>query len=279
MVLVYYIMLTKIAGGIIFCLSACCGTVLAQPVAAPDSTQKAIKSSTYKPVIQPVKKPKPITKELSAGLRLNTDGWSFIIERGRYKTSEPKKIDMFHDVRVMQFEFTEHRHPKELKVYAADGRSTKTYVYGKINNFYSVRLNIGNRKMIAGKPYPKSISVHWVYAGGLSIGLLKPYYLETADLGTIKYTPETSHSFLNTAAAIGSAGFAKGIGETKIIPGIDVKTGLHFDFSQNKFLVAAVEVGIAGEYYSQDIEMMALQKATPYLFNFYAGIQFGKRRR
>ncbi|HTN17753.1 MAG TPA: hypothetical protein VL092_08745, partial [Chitinophagaceae bacterium] len=40
------------------------------------------KDSTAKPLPLPkpiIKKPKPITKEISGGLRLNTDGWSVIM--------------------------------------------------------------------------------------------------------------------------------------------------------------------------------------------------------
>lgn len=252
------------------------------------------KDSTAKPVPLPrpplIKKPKPITKEFSLGLRLNTDGWSFVFESGKAKAQDMKRIDQFHDVRILQFEFNERRNPKELRMYGwdRDRQSDKMYAFGKLNNFYSLKFNIGNRKMIAGKPYPKSISVHWVYAGGLTLGLLKPYYVDaytskdngaSFELESIKYTPENSPYFLNPLYVVGSSGFAKGIGETKIIPGLHLKSALHFDYTPDKFKVAAIEIGATAEFYTQKIEMVASQKAVPYFFNLYAGIQFGKRRR
>lgn len=272
-----------------FLLSTCCiaigGQAFAQVISSKDST--VVSKPLPKPII---KKPKPITKEISAGLRLNTDGWGFFLETGKAKSEDLKRIDMFHDVRIMQFEFNERRHPKELRMYGwdRDRQSDKMYAFGKLNNFYSLKFNMGNRKMIAGKPYPKSVSVHWVYAGGVTIGLLKPYYVDayishdngaSYALESVKYSADNSASFLNPLYVVGSSGFGKGLGETKIIPGLHLKTALHFDYTPDKFKVAAIEVGATGEFYAKKIEMVANQKAVPYYFNLYASIQFGKRRR
>jgi hypothetical protein len=249
--------------------------------------------STAKPTPLPrqiIKRPKPITKETSFGARIHTDGWSVFFESGKVKSDDMKRIDMFHDVRILQFEFSERRHPKELRMFGWDinKQSDRKYTFGKVNNFYALKFNIGNRKMIAGKPYPNSVSVHWVYAGGLSLGLLKPYYVEayiskdggqTFEKNTIKYTPEMSPYFLNPVYVIGAASFTQGLGEMKIVPGLHLKTALHFDYAKDKFLVSAVEVGGSAEFYTSKIELMANQKAVPYFFNLYAGIQFGKRRR
>lgn len=252
------------------------------------STDSSVK---VKPMPKPiVKRPKPITKESSVGLRLNTDGWSFIFESGKAKSQDLKRIDMFHDVRILQFEFNEKRHPKELRMYGWDRnqQSDKMYAFGKVNNFYSLKFNIGMRKMIAGKPYPKSVSVHLVYAGGLTLGLLKPYYVDaytskdggaTFELAPVKFTPENSQYFLDPLYVVGSSGFTKGLGEMKIIPGLHLKSALHFDYTPNKFKVAALEVGATAEYYTKKIEMVASQKPVAYFFNLYAGIQFGGRRR
>lgn len=255
----------------------------------PSSAQiYSSKDSTAKPTPLPkpiIKRPKPIMKERSAGLRLNTDGWTVFFERGKVKSEDVKRMDMFHDVRILQFEFSERRHPKELRMYGwdRDRQSDQMYVFGKINNFYALKFNIGNRKMLAGKPYPKAVSVHWVYAAGLSIGLLKPYYVNAynavGEPEVMKYSEETSPYFLNSLNVLGASGLTQGIGEIKIKPGLHLKTALHFDYAADKFIVSAVEIGTSAEIYTSKIELMANQKATPYFFNLYAGIQFGKRKR
>ena len=84
-------------------------------------------------------------------------------------------------------------------------------------------------------------------------------------------------AFLDQNDIAGSAGFSQGLGETKMIIGAHLKTGLHFDFSGNRRTVLGLDVGANFEYYSQPIQIMALQAGTPYFFNLYASIQFGKR--
>ena len=162
-----------------------------------------------------------------------------------------------------------------------DNRDTKPFIYGKTNNFYAFKLGYGMRKMIAGKPETKTVSVHWVYLGGLSLGLQKPYYLETynQDNGTIesiKYSEETERRFLGQYI-IGSSGFTKGLNETQIIPGFHAKTALHFDFAATKKSKIALETGINAEYYTKKIELMAYQDAKPYFIDVYVSLQFGGR--
>lgn len=233
------------------------------------------------------KKPKPIEKEFSVGIRLNTDGWSIFADKGRVKSDE-KESDKFYDLRFAQIEFSEHKHPKEIKgsnrgpTYSDKPRP---YKFGKINNFYALKLGYGNRKMLAGKPDPGTVSIHWVYAGGLSIGFLKPYYLDVYQsngMQQIKYEDDPDYFVPanpnDQARIIGRSSLLQGIGETKIIPGIQAKTALHFDvaaFPKRKF---ALETGLNAELYIKKMAIMANVKAQPYILNGYVSLQFGNRK-
>lgn len=240
-----------------------------------------------------VKKPKPIHTEMSLGAKMNTNGWGAYINKGWVRSEDAKHSDQFYNLRYVELEFNEVKNPKETKTTnnflgTYSNESAKPYIYGKINNFYQFNLGYGFRRMIAGKPEPGSVSIHWFYLGGLSLGLLKPYYVNAnvpQDNGgsgplvrkTIKYEDDTKESFLDDRLIISAAGFSKGLGETKIVPGLHFKTGLHFDFAANKKTVLAIETGVSGDLYSQKIEIMANQKAYPYSFNIFAAFQFGKR--
>jgi len=224
------------------------------------------------------KPPKPITHELSLGFRLNSNGWSVYSDIGKVKTEDKKHADMFHNVRIWQIEFTEKKSPAEEKSTADNGAGTNTYIYGKINNFYALKLAYGYRRLLVGKPDPGTVSIHWVNAGGLSIGLLKPYYLNVySDPAAIKYSPSTADDFLNQGLIEGSVGFSKGISEIKVIPGVHLKSALHFDFSANRKNVIGIETGLNFEYYSQAIQLMANQSGTSYFFDIFLAIQFGRR--
>lgn len=229
-------------------------------------------------IVQPVKGPKPITNELSVGFRLNTDGWSVYTDIGKVKSKDPRHIDMFHNVRFWQIEVTEKKNPKEYKSTSDNGGGTNTYIYGKINNLYALKLGWGYRRLLVGKPDPGSVSIHWANVLGLSVGFLKPYYLNTvSDPDAIKYSDANKMDFLNQSYIEGSAGFSKGLSEVKIVPGGHFKSSVHFDFSANRKDVIGVETGFNLEYYSQQVQLMANQPSTAFFADLFIAIQFGRR--
>lgn len=271
-----------------FILSACLLSVFLCTGAA--FAQTLIRDSIQVPVR--VKRPQPIKHELSGGIRLNTDGWSLFLDRGKVKSTD-KTTDYYYNLSFWQIELSEKKHPMEIKRSNTIGNNvdaSNPFVFGKVSNFYAFKIGYGKRKLIAGKPEinndfePKAISIHWVYLGAVSIGLEKPYFIEayvddngTKILKSINYTDTTKEAFLLQADVVGSSGFAKGLGQTKIVPGIHLKTGLHFDFAATKKTKLAIETGLSLDVYSRAIVMMANQKAVPYFSNAYVSFQFGKR--
>jgi hypothetical protein len=242
---------------------------------ATDTVRKPQQIITYpKP-----KGPKPITHEVSAGFRLNSNGWSAYTDIGKVKPKDLRHSDMFYSVRFWQIEFTEKKSPNEEKLTSDNsGSGSSKYIYGKINNFYALKLGYGFRKLLVGKPDPGTVSMHWVNVIGPSLGLLKPYYLNVySDPNAIKYSDATASDFLNQGVIEGSAGFSKGLGEVKFIPGGHFKSAMHFDFSANRKNVIGVETGFNIEYYSSQIQLMANQAGTSYFFDIFLAIQFGKR--
>ncbi len=266
-----------------------------------DSTTGLLKNNfglanPQKQIVKPLRlpKPKPIVKEFGIGASAQTDGWSAFINRGVAKSEDNKTIEKFYDVNYFQFEIQEHKHPKERKENypnpaITDLEKPKPYIYAKINNFYAMKLGFGHRKMIAGKAEQGTVSIHWSYIGGLSAGLLKPYYvdayvpLDPNSQGSpfvkkqIKYDDNYKSYYLNKMYIVGSSGWAVGLNEIKIVPGAYVKSSLHFDFAAHKTVVLAVETGINMEYYTQPIDLMATQDTYPYFVGAFVAVQFGKR--
>jgi hypothetical protein len=252
------------------------GSAFAQTAVVGKDTSKKYRP-TY--VVQKPSGPKPISRELSVGLRLNSNGWSGFVDIGRVKSKDPKHSDMFYKVRLWQVEFTEKKDPKEVKVTGqGGGKGSNKFIYGKINNFYALKLGRAWMKMLAGKPDPGSVSIHWLYGGGFSLGMLKPYYINAfSDPNAIKYDENTKANFLDKNVIEGSAGFAKGLSEIQMVPGFHFKSGLHFDFSANRKSVIGVEAGVNGEYYTQEVQLLANRPGTPYFVDLYVALQVGKR--
>jgi len=251
--------------------------------------QTIYSNSFYKP-----KPSKPFTHEGGAGLIAFTDGWGVFYHNAKSIFENAKTSDKFYKLTFFQISLQEHKDPKEFLENVPskiDGVNSKPFVYGKVNNFYALNLGYGSSKMIAGKPAPGTVSIHWMYSGGLSIGFEKPYYIDMGvpydtigkdtilvNVEPVSYYGENGKYFLRKFLIIGHTSWSKGLSETKVIPGFHLNTALHFDFAFNKETVSSVETGIHFEYFSRPIEIMAMQTNKPYFISGYISFLFGKRR-
>ncbi|HOZ51512.1 MAG TPA: hypothetical protein PLU17_06615 [Chitinophagaceae bacterium] len=233
------------------------------------------------------KKIEPLTQEMSGGFRLNSDGWSFFVNRGFIDEEEHKKS-------YLSIDFSEKKHPKETRtqnenfsvVYPNEVKPLP-YKYGKVNNFYQFKIGYGAYKELTGKLDKKNVMINWVYNGGLSIGLLKPYYLDllvpegnTYVRKFQKYSEANKEYFLdlnNRQTILGGSSFTRGIGETRIMPGLHLKSGFNFDYSASRKSFLGVEIGASAEIYTKAIEIMKNTNNSAFFINFYADIRFGKR--
>lgn len=233
------------------------------------------------------KKIQPLTQEMAGGFRLNSDGWSIFVHRGFLKEEE-------HKTSFLSIDFSEKKHPKETRtqnelfsVMYPNEVKPVPFKYGKVNNFYQFKIVYGGSKELTGKLDKKSVIINWVYGAGLSVGLLKPYYLDLlVPEGNIyvrrfqKYSEENKEYFLdlnNRGTILGGGSFTKGIGEMKLQPGLHLRSGFNFDYSTTRKSFLGVEIGASVELYTKEIEIMKNTKNSSYFINFYADIRFGKR--
>lgn len=221
-------------------------------------------------------------EDLSFGARLNTNGWSIF---GTYG-----KVVSASKYRFYQVELTELRHPKEVKQSSEffDPRilsSPKPFIYGKQNSFFALNFSVGRRVIIGEKAERSGVEVNWIYQGGPTLGLAKPYYLEILQDGndrfrlteSIAYSEENRADFLDISNIYGSSGFTKGLGELRFYPGVHGKTGLNFDWANYSEFVTALEVGLAANLFLRSVPIMVDAPNRPYFIYLYLGIQFGKK--
>lgn len=272
---------------ILFLLAILCATsVIAQPSKIKFRDRLGDSTQLVNTAVKPprVKGPKPLRGELSGGVRINSDGYGIFVDKGWIKGGDQfgsNNKDRYYHVRLLQVELTERKHAKEIRtsnnVGAIGGFQNSSYILGKVNNFYMFKVGYGRRQMIAGKPDPGTMAIHWVYLGGFSAGLLKPYYINLNSRGETKYNDTIIREFISPNNISGKAPFTKGFGELKFVPGIYFKSGLHFDFATKRKGLMALEVGASGEYYTQKVMQMVGQDPKALFFNLYASLQFGKR--
>lgn len=192
-------------------------------------------------------------KQNAFGIQLRTNGYGIFYEIGRFKS--PRFANLY------LIELTEIKDVKEEKTQTGNGFVSNSFVYGKINNFYQLKLGFGQQYILGQKGNKNGIAVMGLYQGGLSLGFLRPYYINIQEGGqekSIKYDPnDSSNKFLTAGLISGSSGLGKGWNELEFVPGIFLKTALRFDFGRYNELIQALQIGLSVEAYSKEVEIMA----------------------
>jgi hypothetical protein len=222
-------------------------------------------------------------KEFTVDFTLHTNGYSIGTSWGRLATYYKTK---YHFVT-----FGEIKHPKEHRQNFKDlnlvtGRTSSSFIYGKQNNFFLFRGGRGVRKYYTEKAKEKGVSIGITYEYGISLGVLKPYYLELKNVpdrpsgryASVKYTDETAQDFLDVSKIFGRSSFAKGLDEVIPVPGVNGKLGVNFEWGAYDEFIKAAEVGLMLDLFARPIPIMVNQVNRPFFLNLYLTLQFGKRK-
>ncbi len=173
------------------------------------------------------------------------------------------------------------RHPKETISSEDIFNNYRGFVKGRINSFYTIRMGYVQENILFDKTDQGSISMAWVYSGGLSLGLLKPIFLSVDEFGDdgdlrvniIRYTGETNPANIN-----GEANFLRGIEETKLHPGVYLKTGVNFDYQFLDKKITNLEAGIIYDYFINEVPIFYEDEVDVNwngFFQLYITVNFG----
>lgn len=218
------------------------------------------------------------SKHTVYGVKLNSDGYGAFLEIGRARSI--KKALLF------QLEISERKHPKEDKQ-SNPFIPTQPFIFGKVNYFYPVRMGVQQQILLGNKTNRNGVSVTGNFGGGLSLGLLRPYYLEINDelngtRRTIKYNSPDSVIFTNNAElaalSVSGTGIGRGWSDLQLVPGLYGKTAVRFDYGRFNEMVSALEVGLTAEFYSKKVMQLVYTKERNLFVNAYVAIVFGRRK-
>jgi hypothetical protein len=210
------------------------------------------------------------SKQSAFGLKLNTDGYGLSYEIGRFKSARVANI--------FQLEINEKKHKKEKRTSLLNGFNFNSVIFGKLNNFYQVKLSAGQQRIIGGKGNKNGVAVMAVYTGGVSIGLQKPYYVDVTDNANQRYRktyPEITDSSFKEQ---GASGFTVGWNKVQPKYGLTAKGALRFDYGRFNETVSAIEVGLNAEYYINKVSQMAYNPEKNFFFNAYISLLLGRRK-
>ena len=255
-------------------------SILAQDSTSQISSKKARKEEKRQRINAMVKQEEEgnlsYVRQNGFGIMLRTNGYGIFFEIGRRKTQR--------FTNTYSIEFTEIKHPKEEKT--GGNFFSSPFIYGKINNFYQLKLGYGQQYILGQKGNKNGVAVIGIAQAGLSAGMLKPYYINVANTEeTIKFSSKDSITFLTWDPNNSGAGFTKGLSEIKFEPGAYIKGALRFDFGRFNESVSAIEIGMSLDAYVHRIPIMAQVTsntgavgARRFYFQGHLAFVFGRRK-
>ena len=210
-------------------------------------------------------------KEISWGITKATN--SGLIGGAVMKYSIRHRNDAFH---YFALEIVNIKHPKEERYYSFTGN---TYIYGKSNYLYSLRLQGGRSWTFFKKAPQQGVQIDGIVALGPSLGIVAPYYIEylRTDGNVVReqYNPEVHYDQNNI---LGTGNLFQGIGESDLVIGMNTKVGVSFEFGTLKYNVFGLEVGFMMELFSKDIPIIPTAEQYKFFPNSFVTLYYGSRR-
>ena len=170
------------------------------------------------------------------------------------------------------------KHAQEERHYAQTGN---TFIWGKLNYLYSARLQYGREWVLFKKAPQQGVQINGILSGGPSIGIEAPYYVDvltqpSTDYNTGKepFNPDKH----NYASIMGTGNIFQGIEKSKIVPGINAKAALSFEFGTFKSNVVGFEAGVMMEAFTRKIDIMAFVDNKSIYPNAFFTLFYGSRR-
>src|SRR5688500_12540592 len=147
------------------------------------------------------------------------------------------------------------KHPQEQRYHSQS--TGNFFIYGKSNYLYALRFQYGRDFILFRKAPQQGVEIKAVFAAGPSIGVVAPYYVETgADQGGMVSIRKQYDSTIRAEEIYGPGRLFEGLGESKIVPGVNVKTALNFELGTIKSQVTGFEAGFLLDVYSKKIELI-----------------------
>lgn len=188
-----------------------------------------------------------------------------------FKYAMELKDNAFHGGMI---EIVNIKHPQEQRVYSESGN---TFIWGKQHYLYSIRLSYLRQFTFFKKASQQGVQVSGIIALGPTLGLEAPYYVEVrAGKYTVKepYDPN-KHQWIDI---VGTGNILQGVGQSTIVPGLNTKAAIAFEFGTFKSNVVGLEVGFQADYFTRKIIIIPTTENYSVFPSAYVTLFYGARR-
>lgn len=168
---------------------------------------------------------------------------------------------------IFDFQLSSIHHPKEIKISSGNGRM----VYGKLNSVYALMASYGIQTEKYSKLDKGSVAISFIHDAGISLAFEKPiYYYIDMNSDKIERFNTSSHTKYDKAP------FVYGLNETTCVPGLFIKSGVQFEYSNFDREIHAVDVGVFLQTYMKKLQIMYVNDNAWIYPGFYIFYRFGK---
>jgi len=165
------------------------------------------------------------------------------------------------------------KHPQEVRYTSFTGNS---YIFGKENYLYSIRLQYGRDYVLFKKATQQGVQINGLIAIGPTIGLVAPYYIELANGLRVPF--DSNNPIHERQNIIGTGGLLQGIGESQIKIGVNLKAALSFEFGTFKNSISGFETGFMLEAFTEEIPLVPAAENRAIFPSVYISLIYGSRR-
>ncbi|MEQ9424410.1 MAG: hypothetical protein RJQ09_08345 [Cyclobacteriaceae bacterium] len=215
-------------------------------------------------------------KEFIWGVQKNTNGG--LIGGFIFKKSKAINDRTF---RTYGLELMNVKHPKEDK--RVSPQSGNTYIFGKRYYLYSVRLQTGFERILFKKAPQQGVQILYGASIGPTIGLEAPYYVEVVNgagdgIERVHYDPTKADADHSSGKIVGTGRLFQGLFRSNIVPGLNAKASMSFEFGTFKSNVTGFEVGLNFEAFPREICLIPVEHNQSIFTSAFITLFYGNRR-
>lgn len=168
------------------------------------------------------------------------------------------------------------KHPQELRRNSVI--SGNFFIYGKTNYLYSFRFQYGRDFVLFKKAPQQGVEIKAVFAGGPTLGLVAPYYVEYFQQRDNFAIRGPYNENIEFTAINGTGRLFEGVGKSKLTPGVNLKAAINFELGTIKSQVTGFEAGFLIDAYSKEVELMAVPKNYSVFPTLFLTLFYGSRK-
>lgn len=226
------------------------------------------------------------TSALTYGLTTNTNagllgGLVLRHERLRRLDARERPVNRYLSIEVVNV-----RHEQEFRQQLPNGSFIRS---GKQNYLFALRGQYGLSRVLVSRGETEGIPISVILAGGPTLGLLKPYYIQTTNalppgpppaqrrIVSEPYDPQGRHR--DPQVVFGPGSPLAGWGQTRFRPGAHLKAGLGIELSQaGSSSLIGVEAGVLAEAFPGRVIIVPAAGPKHVFTSGYLTVYFGRKR-